>query len=157
IPAAAKTPAEAKPSAPAAPLQTTPPSPSSQPSAPRIPAPKPQVPAQIPPSAARVSAPPPLSAYRVPASRPTLQQRMKTVSAIEEALGTNWLKPVALPRRPDARRGRPEARDLEIMGIARAGEGFAGAEGGARTQIRCRLLLINEPAPGSLVVVLPVI
>jgi len=96
IPAAAKTPAEAKPSAPAAPLQTTPPSPSSQPSAPRIPAPKPQVPAQIPPSAARVSAPPPLSAYRVPASRPTLQQRMKTVSAIEETLGTNWLNKLGI-------------------------------------------------------------
>src|SRR5438445_3962230 len=96
IPAAAKTPAEAKPSAPAAPLQTTPPSPSSQPSAPRIPPPNPQVPAQIPPSAARVSAPPPLSAYRVPASRPTLQQRMKTVSAIEETLGTNWLNKLGI-------------------------------------------------------------
>src|SRR5437660_4651751 len=96
IPAAAKTPAEAKSSAPAAPLQTTPPSPSSQPSAQRIPPPNPQVPAQIPPSAARVSAPPPLSAYRVPASRPTLQQRMKTVSAIEETLGTNWLNKLGI-------------------------------------------------------------
>src|SRR5947208_1965479 len=96
IPAAAKTPAEAKPSALAAPLQTTPPSPSSQPSAPRIPAPKPPAPAQIPPSAARISAPPPLSAYRVPTPRPTLQQRMKTVSAIEETLGTNWLNKLGI-------------------------------------------------------------
>src|SRR5947207_5260529 len=96
LPAAAKTPAEAKPSAPVVPLQTTPPSPSSQPSAPRIPPPKPQVPAQIRPSAARVSAPPPLSAYRVPASRPTLQERMKTVSAVEETLGTNWLNKLGI-------------------------------------------------------------
>src|SRR5438874_13303851 len=96
IPAAAKTPAEAKPSALAAPLQTTPPSPSSQPSAPRIPAPKPPAPAQIPPSAARISAPPPLSAYRVPTPRPTVQQRMKTVSAIEETLGTNWLNKLGI-------------------------------------------------------------
>ncbi len=97
LPAAAKTPAEAKPSAPVAPSQTTTPSvPSSQPAAPRIPAPKPQAPVQIPPSAARVSAPPPLSAYRVPASRPTLQQRMKTVSAIEETLGTNWLNKLGI-------------------------------------------------------------
>src|SRR5947207_4947878 len=96
IPAAAKTPAEAKPSALAAPLQTTPPSPSSQPSEPRIPAPKPPAPAQIPPSAARISAPPPLSAYRVPTPRPTLQQRMKTVSAIEETLGTNWLNKLGI-------------------------------------------------------------
>src|SRR5690348_31961 len=92
IPAAGKTPAEVKPSAPVAPPQTTPPSvPWSQPSAPRIPAPKPPAPAQIPPSATCVSAPPPLSAYRVPTPRPTLQQRLKTVSSIEETLGTNWL------------------------------------------------------------------
>ncbi|PYT53363.1 MAG: hypothetical protein DMG46_24755, partial [Acidobacteria bacterium] len=98
IPAAGKTPAEVKPSAPVATPQTTPPSvPSSQPSAPRIPAPKPQEPAPIPPaSAARVSAPTLLSAYRVSPSRPTLQQRMKTVSAIEETLGTNWLNKLGI-------------------------------------------------------------
>ncbi len=93
LPAAAKTPGEVKPSAPVAPPQTTPfPVPSSQAPAPRIPTPVPQIPAQIrPPAAARVSTPPPLSAYRVPAPKPTFQQRMKTVSAIEETLGTNWL------------------------------------------------------------------
>jgi len=97
LPAAAKTPAEAKPSAPVVPPPITTPSvPLSQPAAPRIPAPKPPAAAQIPPSAARVSAPPPLSAYRVPASRPTLQQRMKTVSAIEETLGTNWLNKLGI-------------------------------------------------------------
>src|SRR5947208_10212446 len=97
LPAAAKTPAEAKPSAPVVPPPITTPSvPLSQPAAPRIPARKPSAPAQIPPSAARVSAPPPLSAYRVPASRPTLQQRMKTISAIEETLGTNWLNKLGI-------------------------------------------------------------
>jgi hypothetical protein len=98
LPAAAKTPAEVKPSAPAAPSQTPPPSiPSSQPPAPRIPAPTPRAPAEIPPgAAARVSAPPPISAYRAPAPRPTLQQRMKTVSAIEETLGTNWLNKLGI-------------------------------------------------------------
>ncbi len=97
LPAATKTPAEAKPSAPVAPPQTTTPSvPSSQPAAPGIPAPKPQAPAQIPPSAAARISSPPLSAYRVPAPRPTLQQRMKTVSAIEETLGTNWLNKLGI-------------------------------------------------------------
>src|ERR1700719_1020384 len=95
LPAAAKTPAEVKPSAPA---QPPPPSiPSSQPPAPRIPAPTPRAPAEIPAgAAARVSAPPPISAYRAPAPRPTLQQRMKTVSAIEETLGTNWLNKLGI-------------------------------------------------------------
>ncbi len=55
LPAAAKTPAELKPSAPIIPPQTT------------------------PPAAARV-----------------FQQRMKTVSAIEEALGTNWLNKLGI-------------------------------------------------------------
>jgi hypothetical protein len=60
--------------------------------APRIPAPAFHAPAQIPPPAsARVSAPPPISAYRAPAPKPTLQQRLKKLSAIEEVLGTNWI------------------------------------------------------------------
>ncbi|HEV1995126.1 MAG TPA: DUF2339 domain-containing protein, partial [Candidatus Acidoferrum sp.] len=98
LPAAAKSPAEIKPSTPVAPPQTTPPSvPSSQPRVPRIPVPTPCVPVEIPPAAsARVSAPPPISAYRVPAPKPTFQQRMKTVSAIEEALGTNWLNKLGI-------------------------------------------------------------
>jgi hypothetical protein len=73
LPAAAKTPAELKPSAPIVPPQTTPPA-----------------------AAARVSTPPPISSYRVPAPKPTFQQRMKTVSAIEEALGTNWLNKLGI-------------------------------------------------------------
>jgi hypothetical protein len=98
LPAAAKSPAEAKPTAPAAPLHAIPPStPSPQSPAPHIPVPTPRVPAEISPAAAaRVSAQPLLSAYRVSASRPTLQQRMKTVSAIEETLGTNWLNKLGI-------------------------------------------------------------
>ena len=79
LPAVAKTSAEVKPSAPVAPLQITPPFvPMSQPPAPRV------------------SAPPPISAYRALAPKPTFQQRMKTVSAIEEALGTNWLPKIGI-------------------------------------------------------------
>jgi len=98
LPAAAKSPAELKPSAPVASPQTTPASvPASQPPAPRIFAPTPRVSAEIPPAAsARVSAPAPFSAYRAPAPKPTFQQRMKTVSAIEEALGTNWLNKLGI-------------------------------------------------------------
>src|SRR6266699_1288405 len=98
VPAAAKTPAEVKPPAPVVPSQTTPPLiSSSQPPAPRIPASPPRAPAETPPGvAARVSAPPPIAAYRAPAPKPTLQQRMKTVSAIEETLGTNWLNKLGI-------------------------------------------------------------
>src|SRR5438309_590162 len=97
LPAVAKTSAEVNPAARAPPHIAPPSVPSSQLPAQRIPATKPQVPPQIPPAAAtRVSAPPSLSAYRVPAPRPTLQQRMKTVSAIEETLGTNWLNKLGI-------------------------------------------------------------
>jgi hypothetical protein len=98
MPAAAKTPADVKPATPAAPPQTTPPFvPAPQPPAPRIPAPPPRAPAEIPPAlAARVSVPAPISAYRVPTQKATFQQRMKTVSAIEEALGTNWLNKLGI-------------------------------------------------------------
>src|SRR2546421_8600195 len=48
------------------------------------------------PPAPGVSAPPPISAYRALAPKPTFQQRMKTVSAIEEALGTNWLPKIGI-------------------------------------------------------------
>jgi len=79
LPAVAKTSAEVKPSARVAPLQITPPFvPMSQPPAPRV------------------SAPPPISAYRALTPKPTFQQRMKTVSAIEEALGTNWLPKIGI-------------------------------------------------------------
>jgi Predicted membrane protein (DUF2339) len=93
LPAAAKSPAEVQPSVLAGP---TPTAPQSVPAL-RIPAPTRHEPPENPPAAAaRVSAPPPLSAYRVPAPKPTFQQRMKTVSAIEEALGTNWLNKLGI-------------------------------------------------------------
>src|SRR5215472_12054465 len=116
VPTAAKTPADLKPAAP-----TTPPAPkipssiapivpplASKPPAPPAQVPTPKAPAPpIPPAAphpagekpstltARISTSP-VSAFKVSAPnestpKPTLQQRLKTVSSIEEALGTNWL------------------------------------------------------------------
>src|SRR6266446_926690 len=86
-PLAPTRPAEPKPLVPAAvppPLRTPP--------VPAVPPAPPKAPSAIPPAAAaRVSTPPSFSALRVPAPKPTLQQRMKGVDALEEALGTNWL------------------------------------------------------------------
>ena len=97
LPVVAKTSGEVKPAARVAPQGTTPSLTSPQPPAPRTPAPTPRAPAGIPPgTAARMSAPPPISAYRALAPKPTFQQRMKTVSAIEEALGTNWLPKIGI-------------------------------------------------------------
>lgn len=47
-------------------------------------------PSALPAAAARISAAPPSSPLRVPASKPTLQERMKAVSSIEEKLGASW-------------------------------------------------------------------
>jgi Predicted membrane protein (DUF2339) len=98
LPAAAKSPVEVNPSEPVAPPRPAALSPTSpQPHAPRIPAPPRRAPEEIPPAAAaRISTASPLSAYRAPAAKPTFQQRMKTVSAIEEALGTNWLNKLGI-------------------------------------------------------------
>src|SRR5436190_849563 len=97
LPVVAKTSGEVKPAARVAPQGTTPSLTSPQPPAPRTPAPTPRAPAGIPPgTAGRVSAPPPVSRYRALRPRPTLQQRMKTVSAIEETLGTNWLNKLGI-------------------------------------------------------------
>ncbi len=94
LPAAAKPPAEIKPSVPVTPAQATPPI---QPPAPRVPTPPPPPPAKIRLAAAtRVTTPPPTSAFRVSVPKPTFQQRMKTVSAIEETLGTNWLNKLGI-------------------------------------------------------------
>jgi len=96
LPAVAKAPAEVKPAVPVIPPQAKPPSvPLSERPAPRVPAPTAHAPTEIP-GAARISSAPPISAYRVPAPKPTFQQRMKTVSAIEEALGTNWLPKIGI-------------------------------------------------------------
>src|SRR5690242_4840317 len=115
LPAAAKPPADVKAPVPAAPqkapppvapvappIAAKPPAPPTQPPSPQAPAPR------VPPAsshpagdmpstlAARISTPLPVSAFKVSAPkdsapRPTLQQRLKTVSSIEETLGTNWL------------------------------------------------------------------
>jgi len=101
LPAGAKTPPEAKPAAPAAPP------PSTKPPVPVTPPPG-QMPSTL---AERLTTPLPVSAFKVSApkvSQPhvsapkpvtpslsapksTHEQRMRTVSSIEETLGTNWL------------------------------------------------------------------
>ncbi len=45
---------------------------------------------EIPPTASRISTPPPTLPLRTAAPKPTLQQSMKSVSSIEEVLGTSW-------------------------------------------------------------------
>jgi hypothetical protein len=67
--------------------------PPAQPPAPRVQPHEGGMPSTL---AARISTPLPVSAFKVsapknPAPKPTLQQRLKTVSSIEETLGTNWL------------------------------------------------------------------
>jgi hypothetical protein len=47
-------------------------------------------------TSARVSAPSAYSPLRIPSSKPSLQERMKRVSAFEEALGTNWLQKLGI-------------------------------------------------------------
>jgi len=119
LPAAAKTPVEVKPAVPSTPPSPKIPSPVSPvvpPPAPTPPTPPAQVsmpqtptPSVLPASShsegempstlfARISTPLPVSAFKVSAPKdsasipkPTLQQRLKTVSSIEETLGTNWL------------------------------------------------------------------
>lgn len=46
--------------------------------------------------AARVSVPPAYSPLRVPATKRSIQERLKKVSAFEEALGTNWLQKLGI-------------------------------------------------------------
>jgi hypothetical protein len=86
-PAAQTPPPEAKPTPPAAPPKVIPP-----PAVPHTPAmPPPPPPRQIPPAAAaRISAPLSTSPLRAPEPRPTMKDRMKAISALEDALGTNW-------------------------------------------------------------------
>jgi len=56
----------------------------------------PQAPPPPPPPSARVVAPPQFAALRSSTSRPTAQQRMKSVFALEETLGTNWLNKLGI-------------------------------------------------------------
>jgi hypothetical protein len=60
---------------------------------PHIPPPPIAVP---PPLSARVVAPPQFAALRSVAPKPTAQQRMKSVFALEETLGTNWLNKLGI-------------------------------------------------------------
>jgi hypothetical protein len=91
-PAAPAPPPDAKPTPPPAPPKVIAP-----PAVPHAPVMPPPQPAAIPPAAsARISTPAPTSPLRTPAPKPTFQQRMKTVSAIEETLGTNWLAKIGV-------------------------------------------------------------
>jgi hypothetical protein len=84
--AAPAPPADAKPTPPPAPPRVIVP-----PAVPHTPAMPPPQPTSIPPAAsARISTPPPISLLRTPAPRPTMKDRMKAISALEDALGTNW-------------------------------------------------------------------
>jgi hypothetical protein len=49
-----------------------------------------------PPIAARVNVPALASPLRVPAAKPTMRERMNRVSALEEAVGTNWLQKLGI-------------------------------------------------------------
>src|SRR6266481_5740714 len=49
-----------------------------------------------PPASARVVAPPQFAELRMSAPKPTAQQRMKSVFALEETLGTNWLNKLGI-------------------------------------------------------------
>jgi len=80
-----------KPPAPVAPLEPklVPPAPPRVIAPPAIPPPPPHAPAVLP-AGARVSTPPSFSPLRASAPRPTMKDRMKAISALEDALGTNW-------------------------------------------------------------------
>lgn len=56
----------------------------------------PPSPVPPPPAAARVVAPPQFAAFRPSVLKPTAQQRMKSVFALEETLGTNWLNKLGI-------------------------------------------------------------
>jgi hypothetical protein len=100
-PPAPPQPVPPKPPAPAAPLEPKPvvPAPpkviSPTPVSPQAPAPTVIPPASqptaVPPAAAaRSFTPPPFSPLRTPAPRPTMKDRMRAISALEDTLGTNW-------------------------------------------------------------------
>jgi hypothetical protein len=81
-------PSESKPIPPPAPPIIPPPT---APPKPATPATQPSQPTAIPPAAAaRVSMPHPTSPLSTPAPKVTREQRMKSVSSIEELLGTSW-------------------------------------------------------------------
>ena len=85
-PATQAPPPEAKPTAPPAPPKAIP-----TPAVPHAPAmPPPLHQPAAPPASARVSTQPTFSPLRTAAPRPTMKDRMKAISALEDALGTNW-------------------------------------------------------------------
>jgi len=86
-------PPQSGPAEPATPPRTVTPPVPQHPTAPHVPPPPRAVP---PPPAARVVAPPQFAPLRSSAPKPTAQQRMKSVFALEETLGTNWLNKLGI-------------------------------------------------------------
>ena len=130
-PATQVPPPAAKPTPPPGPPKIVPP-----PAVPHSPAMPPPAPATIPPAAAaRVATPPPISPLRVPAAKPTLQQRMTSASAIEEALGANWFAKLAVG---DDRAWRCAARHAVIQKLRNP----AGGAGKALIVFGAAMLLL---------------
>ncbi|MGB7282441.1 MAG: DUF2339 domain-containing protein [Candidatus Acidiferrum sp.] len=76
------------PPAPTPPRVVPPPAARHTPTTPVTP---PSQPTATPPAATgRISTPSPFSPLRTPAPRPTMKDRMKAISALEDTLGTNW-------------------------------------------------------------------
>ena len=94
-----KPPVPTVPPRPPAPQQSPviPPRPPRYVDVPRIPTPIPPPPPVTPPAAsARVSAPPPIAPLRSASSSSTAQHRIQSASAIEDALGRNWLNKIGI-------------------------------------------------------------
>jgi len=100
-PAAVPAPAEPKPPAPVVPQKTPapvqpsviPPRPPRYVDIPKVPPPPPVTP---PVASARVAAPPPVAPLRSAAAHSTAQHRIQSASAIEDALGRNWLNKIGI-------------------------------------------------------------
>jgi len=75
--------------------QTAPPTPAAEPRTPTPPSLLAPTPLGIKP-AARAAVPPAYSPVRVQAPKTSMQERLKKVSAFEEALGTNWLQKLGI-------------------------------------------------------------
>ncbi len=81
----------ARPAEPVTPPRSAVPPPPPHTAGPHVPPPR-----TVPPAAARVTSPPQFAALRSSPPKPTAQQRMKSVFALEETLGTNWLNKLGI-------------------------------------------------------------
>ena len=98
-PPLAGSPSAPKPAAPAVPTQKAEPArapATATPVPPHTEMPHTAPPSRIVPPPARVVAPPQIAALRSSVPKPTAEQRMKSVFALEETLGTNWLNKLGI-------------------------------------------------------------